>query len=112
MLLVATLCLFTFIEPLAFQFVRVCCFQRPRRGQQIRKGTLRPYSIEELEISRNRENQSFTYNVVRLKNYRRALLLLNNEDIDQADELLERNMPQLDPKNNQLHHHGDDGFFL
>ena len=57
---------------------------------------MRPYSIEELDMSNNRENQSFTYNVLRLTYYRRALLLLNHTNIDEADAKMERNLPAMD----------------
>ena len=61
---------------------------------------MRPFSIEEMDLSNNRANQSFTYNILRLQKYRRALILLNNQDIDHEDERMLRELPQLDARLN------------
>ena len=46
--------------------------------------TLRTYGME--LIHRNDRLHEFSYNMLHSKKYRRALLLLNRENIDEADE--------------------------
>jgi len=96
LLFFATLFFFYVIEPLLIELVKACCFKKPRRGQRIRKGTMRAYSIESIEQMNKYGDNVFTYDMMKLKKYRRALLLLNQLDIDEADEFFEREQPRLD----------------
>ena len=56
---------------------------------------MRSYSIESIQASKVQES-AFTYDMTKSKKYRRALLLLNQLDIDEADEEEERKQPNLE----------------
>jgi len=95
LLFAVTLCIFFLVEPVALEIAKACCFKPPRRGQRLRHGTVRSYSIESIQASKVRES-AFTYDMTKSKKYRRALLLLNQLDIDEADEEEERKQPNLE----------------
>jgi len=94
LLLAATVSVFFLGEPIALAVTKACCFRKPRRGQRTRSGTLRTYSIESLQKSKSQD--SFSYDMMKSTRYRRALLLLNLQDIDDADDFAEREQPNLD----------------
>lgn len=100
LLFLGTIGVFFIVEPLAMTFVRGCCFPKPRRGQRVRKGAMRNYSVESVDYDKVGNNAAFTYDVLQQKNYRRAFLLLNEQDIDEADDELDKVRPTLD---NVLH---------
>jgi hypothetical protein len=85
LLLITTIGIFFVIEPVAREVSKVCCFKKPRRGQKIVNGTLRTYSEEKMNFSRENIGD-FSYDMMKSKKYRRALLLLNQQDIDEADD--------------------------
>lgn len=89
LLFAITVFIFFIVEPVALEIAKACCFKPPRRGQRIRNGTMRSFSIESIQASKLQDN-TFTYDMIKSKKYRRALLLLNQQDIDEADEDEER----------------------
>ena len=56
---------------------------------------MRSYTIESIEMSKQIDNK-FTYEMFKNKKYRHALLLLNQQDIDEADEYFEREQPRME----------------
>lgn len=84
---------FTIVEPIALEIAKACCFKKPRRGQLTSSGTLRPYSIESLYHVNN--PSEFFYDMLKVNKYRRALLLLNNEDIDEADDEADKKLASI-----------------
>ena len=40
------------VEPVFLEVTKTCCFRKPRRGQRLRTGTLRTYSVESLQQGR------------------------------------------------------------
>ena len=63
------------VEPIALEVANACCFRKPRRGQQIVGGTLNSYTFESIQKSNPADR--FSYDMMKSKKYRRALLLLN-----------------------------------
>jgi len=86
---IVTLAIFFVVEPIALEVAKACCFKKPRRGQTSGNSTMRAYSIEMLQMSDKLDQ--FSYDMIRSKKFRRALLLLNQEDIDEADDASEAN---------------------
>ena len=41
------------VEPVVLEVTKTCCFRKPRRGQHLRTGTLRTYSVESLQKARS-----------------------------------------------------------
>lgn len=93
LLLVGCVFIFIFIEPVFLEITKACCFKKPRRGQRMNNGTLRLYSLESLEKS---DTSDFTYDMMQSQKYRRALLLLNQQDIDHADQEREKVLPSIE----------------
>lgn len=87
LLLIILLGLMIFVEPVALRSFRACFFRKPRRGQTGYKLNLKSYTIEKLQAS-NRLHE-FSYDMKLSEQYRRALLLLDGDDIDEADDLVE-----------------------
>mmetsp|Transcript_10713 Transcript_10713/g.17985 ORF Transcript_10713/g.17985 Transcript_10713/m.17985 type:complete len:229 (+) Transcript_10713:1679-2365(+) len=94
LLLIIMFGVFFIIEPIALEIAKACCFKKPRRGQRTRKGTLRMYSIESLYHTK--QASEFFYDLMKVNKYRRALLLLNNQDIDEADDFAVKQNEQID----------------
>lgn len=52
LLFAITVFIFFVVEPVALEIAKACCFKPPRRGQRIRNGTMRPFSIESIQASK------------------------------------------------------------
>jgi len=61
----ACLVFFFVIEPLSISLVKACCFKKPRRGQRIRYGTMRTYSVESLDQNNKTNDHRFTYDMIK-----------------------------------------------
>jgi hypothetical protein len=72
-LIIVTIIVFFFIQPIAKEVAKACCFKKPRRGQRLKNGVVLPYSIQTLKLA----EEGSSYNMINVKKYRRALLLLN-----------------------------------
>ena len=55
---------------------------------------MRSYSIESLSTNK-KDIEAFTYDMTKQKNYRRAMLLLNQLDVEQGEDILEEETPSL-----------------
>ena len=84
LMLVITFCSLTFLEPITAEIAKACCFKKPRRGQKVAGTIVRTYSIE--KIQKSNPPDRFSYEMMNSSKYRRALLLLNQQDIDEADD--------------------------
>mmetsp|Transcript_29496 Transcript_29496/g.44820 ORF Transcript_29496/g.44820 Transcript_29496/m.44820 type:complete len:140 (+) Transcript_29496:2351-2770(+) len=84
----STIAVFFLLEPLAREIAKACCFKPPRRGQRTRHGTLRSYGIE--SSYQAKYSDGFFFDMMKIKKYRRALLLLNQQNIDEADDQVDR----------------------
>ena len=63
------------VEPIAVEIANACCFKKPRRGQKVVGTTLNSYTFE--AIQKSNPPDRFSYDMMKSKKYRRALLLLN-----------------------------------
>lgn len=82
--IIITVGVFTILEPLVVEVAKICCFKRPRRGQTIGSNTMRMYSVEVIQMSNQLD--LFSYEMILSKQFRRALILLNGDDLDEAED--------------------------